>query len=402
MTTLTVSQVNRYIKSILDESQYLNRVYILGEISNFKHYSSGHMYFTLKDSSSQLKCVMFSSNNMHLRFFPEDGMSVICFGSLSVFERDGTYQFYVTSMQPNGVGSLAVAFEQLKEELQHKGYFSDEHKKPIPKYPERIGVVTSNDGAAVEDIKNVISRRYPLAEINIIPTSVQGGDSADDIASSILFADKQKFDVIIVGRGGGSLEDLWAFNTEIVAQAIYNCDTPVISAVGHETDYTICDFVSDLRAPTPSAAAELATVDVRDELVYIDNVFSYISKRFENKIQQEEQKLDIIKNHTVLADIHMIFETYTKKLDESQRKLSDAFSKIIENKKKSLELKAIMLNAVNPLAVLARGFSVTYRDDVVVNSTCEVKKGDELTTKIKNGYIKSLVVEVNSDERNEL
>lgn len=399
MTTLTVSQVNRYIKSILDENEPLRRVYVVGEISNFKHHiPSGHMYFTLKDSSSQLKCVMFSYSNTHLKFKPEDGMSVICFGNISAFEREGTYQLYVTSMQPNGVGSLSVAFEQLKDKLDKKGYFRQENKKPIPKYPNRIGVITSNSGAAVEDIKNVISRRYPLAEINIIPTSVQGADSADDIALSIAFADRLNFDVLIVGRGGGSIEDLWSFNTEIVAQAVYDCNTPIISAVGHETDFTICDFVSDLRAPTPSAAAELVTVDIKDEFVYIDKMYSAITKRFESKVQKEELRLDTIKKHSPLADIDKIFDTHYEKIKTVKEKLVSTMTADLDERQKLLESKAVLLNTVNPLSVLSRGFSLTYKDNAVIHCTKDVKKGDEITTLVRNGHIKSIITEVDSDE----
>ena len=275
MNTLTVSQVNRYIKAILDEAQPLNRIYVSGEISNFKHYrQSGHMYFTLKDNSSQLKCVMFAGNNSSLKFTPEDGMSVVCFGKVSAYERDGQYQLYVSSMQPNGLGALALAYEQLKQRLEKEGYFAPEHKKSVPKYPTKIGVATSNMGAAVEDIKNIISRRFPLAEIVICPTVVQGGDASEDIASSVKFLDTLGVDVIIVGRGGGSMEDLWAFNTMPVIQAVYDCNTPIISAVVHETDFTLCDFVADLRAPTPSAAAELAVPDINSELQIADGFYS--------------------------------------------------------------------------------------------------------------------------------
>ena len=397
MTTLTVSQVNRYIKSILDESQHLNHIYVSGEISNFKHYPSGHMYFTLKDSSSQLKCVMFSSNNACLKFRPDDRMSVICFGKLSVYERDGTYQLYVTSMQPNGIGSLAIAFEQLKQKLGDKGYFDADIKKPIPKYPNKIGVVTSNNGAAVEDIKNVLSRRFPLAEIDIIPTSVQGEQSADDVASSVTFADTLGCDVIIVGRGGGSIEDLWAFNTEVVADAVYNCKTPVISAVGHETDFTICDFVSDLRAPTPSAAAELATVDIKDELLRIDGISAYFCDFFEKYIDGEFNKLDKIKNNSPLANTDSFFENHYKKLDDIKSELFNSFIRVTDNKQKTLEINAAMLNAVNPLAVLSRGFSLTCKNENAINSVKSVVNGDEIITRLKDGCIKSMVTEVGYD-----
>ncbi len=274
INALTVTQVNTYIKAILDENVHLKNIYIVGEISNFLHYfRSGHMYFTLKDENSQLKAVMFSSNASRLKFKPNDGMKVLCRGRISVYDKDGNYQLYVDDMQPDGIGTLAIAFEQLKEKLSKEGLFDEVYKKPVPKFPRKIGVATSDMGAAVEDIKNITKRRYPIAELVIVPTVVQGDSAPDDICKSIKILDcRDDIDVIIVGRGGGSLEDLWAFNTEQVARAVFECNTPIISAVGHETDYTICDFVSDLRAPTPSAAAELAVPDSSALFIYLYDI----------------------------------------------------------------------------------------------------------------------------------
>lgn len=399
MNTLTVSQVNRYIKAILDEAQPLNRIYVSGEISNFKHYrQSGHMYFTLKDNSSQLKCVMFAGNNSSLKFTPEDGMSVVCFGKVSAYERDGQYQLYVSSMQPNGLGALALAYEQLKQRLEKEGYFAPEHKKPIPKYPTKIGVATSNMGAAVEDIKNIISRRFPLAEIVICPTVVQGGEACEDIASSVKFLDMLGVDVIIVGRGGGSIEDLWAFNTMPVIQAVYDCNTPIISAVGHETDFTLCDFVADLRAPTPSAAAELAVPDINSELQIADGFYSSLLSLFKHKIETEEINLDRIVNRSPLSDVNEAFKARQEKLELLCDNLMLRFKAMIDDKHKALKKEADMLNAVNPLSVIARGFTLTSKDNKTVSSVKSLSVNDTVCTRFSDGKIIATVCEVISNE----
>lgn len=399
MNTLTVSQVNRYIKAILDEAQPLNRIYVSGEISNFKHYrQSGHMYFTLKDNSSQLKCVMFAGNNSSLKFAPEDGMSVVCFGKVSAYERDGQYQLYVRSMQPNGLGALALAYEQLKQRLEKEGYFAPEHKKSVPKYPTKIGVATSNMGAAVEDIKNIISRRFPLAEIVICPTVVQGGEACEDIASSVKFLDMLGVDVIIVGRGGGSMEDLWAFNTMPVIQAVYDCNTPIISAVGHETDFTLCDFVADLRAPTPSAAAELAVPDINIELQIADGFYSSLLSLFKHKIETEEINLDRIVNRSPLSDVNEAFKIRQEKLELLYDNLMLRFKAMIDDKENALKREADMLNAVNPLSVIARGFTLTSKDNKTVSSVKSLSVNDTVCTRFSDGKIIATVCEVISNE----
>lgn len=398
MNTLTVSQVNRYIKALLDEAQPLNRVYVMGEISNFKHYrQSGHMYFTLKDDLSQLKCVMFAGNNSSLKFTPEDGMSMVCFGRITAYERDGQYQLYVSSMQPNGIGALAVAYEQLKQRLQEQGYFSDEHKKQLPEYPEKIGVATSANGAAVEDIKNIISRRFPPAKIIIVPTLVQGDGAGDDIASSVKYLDSIGVDVIIVGRGGGSMEDLWAFNTMPVIQAVYDCSTPIVSAVGHETDFTICDFVADLRAPTPSAAAELVVPDINSEMQKIDSTYSILLRTLEHRISGEKIKLDRIKSSSPLSNIDEIFNAREDKITALMSQLKTNLSRIVDDKQKSLLHSVGLLNAVNPLSVLSRGFSITKKDERPVNSVTALNTDDVIYTEFVDGSIKSVVCEVNKN-----
>lgn len=393
MTTLTVSQLNRYIKSVLDEANLLQNIYVSGEISNFKHYPSGHIYFTLKDSASQLKCVMFSSDNTSLRFRPENGMSVVCFGRIGVYEKDGAYQLYVKGMQPKGIGELALAYEQLKETLEKRGWFSPLYKKPIPKYPKKIGVATSNMGAAVEDIKNIISRRFPICELVIVPTVVQGENAKNDIARCVEFLDELGVDTIIVGRGGGSLEDLWAFNTIEVAQAVYNCKTPVISAVGHETDYTICDFVSDLRAPTPSAAAELAVPDINSELSYIEDARAFMNKSVNHKILELSQRLDSLSRFDSIS-VSLFISPYFEQLALITKKMNEELRNIINRKQLELSKAASMLNALSPLAVLGRGYSLTLHNDAVITSASEVKADDLITTRLKSSTIISRVTEV--------
>lgn len=393
MTTLTVSQLNRYIKSVLDETALLQSIYVSGEISNFKHYPSGHIYFTLKDSSSQIKCVMFSSDNASLRFNVENGMNVVCFGRVGVYERDGAYQLYVKGMQPKGIGELALAYEQLKSTLEKRGWFSPLHKKPIPKYPKKIGVATSNMGAAVEDIKNIISRRFPICELVIVATVVQGENAKNDIVRSLEFLDGLGVDTIIVGRGGGSLEDLQAFNTIEVAQAVYNCRTPVISAVGHETDYTICDFVADLRAPTPSAAAELAVPDINSELSYIEDSRAFMNKCINHKILELSQRLDSLSRFNE-ESVSLFISPYFEKLQQITKIMNDEMNRAINQKQLELSKAASMLNALSPLSVLARGYSLTTHNNTVITSANDVKTGDIITTKLKNSTIISRVTEV--------
>ena len=397
MKILSVSQVNMYIKALLDEIPQVKNVYICGEISNFKHYyNSGHMYFTLKDDKSQLKAVMFKSDNYRLKFTPENGMKVICFGQVGVYERDGVYQLYCRDMQPDGVGALTIAFEQLKVQLAEEGLFDEEHKKAIPKYPQKIGVATSKMGAAVEDIKNVISRRYPLCEIIIVPTMVQGESTAQDIADSIRFIDENLgVDTIIVGRGGGSLEDLWAFNTETVARAVYSCKTPIISAVGHETDFTICDFVSDMRAPTPSAAAELAVPDIKSLIFQLNNFSVSIEKSLDFKISQCETGVKRYKDYFSKSNVDLFYSNIRDKMAQYNEKLKDSITRIIENQTNILSKNAEMLDNLSPLKILSRGYSVVKNEksDIVTDSS-NVNVGDNVEIILSNGAFKATVNEV--------
>ena len=397
MKILSVSQVNMYIKALLDEIPQVKNVYICGEISNFKHYyNSGHMYFTLKDDKSQLKAVMFKNDNYRLKFTPENGMKVICFGQVGVYERDGVYQLYCRDMQPDGVGALTIAFEQLKVQLAEEGLFDEEHTKAIPKFPQKIGVATSKMGAAVEDIKNVISRRYPLCEIIIVPTIVQGESAAQDIADSIRFIDENLgVDTIIVGSGGGSLEDLWAFNTEIVASAVYACKTPIISAVGHETDFTISDFVSDMRAPTPSAAAELAVPDIKSLIFQLNNFSVSIEKSLDFKISQCENSIKRYKDFFSKSNVDLFYANIRDKMAQYNEKLKDSITRIIENQTNTLSKNAEMLDNLSPLKILSRGYSVVKNEkyDIVTDSE-NINVGDNVEIILSNGAFKATVNEV--------
>ena len=399
MNVLTVSQVNTYIKALINEIPQVKNIYISGEISNFKHYyKSGHMYFTLKDEKSQLKCVMFAFDNSKIKFTPEDGMKVICLGQIDVYERDGVYQLYVRDMHPQGVGSLTIAFEQLKAKLEEEGLFNAEHKKPIPKYPKKIGVATSNMGAAVEDIKNVTKRRFPLCEVVIVPTVVQGDEATADIVKSIELLDSLgDIDTIIVGRGGGSIEDLWAFNTEPVARAVYNCKTPIISAVGHETDYTICDFVADLRAPTPSAAAELAVPDYKNELIKINSFSVSLEKSIDYKIESETKRIEQLVKGSPLFNKEDYYQRVSDRLSELDSRMVLHFKNILLEKENSFKAAVGMLNALSPLAVLSRGYAITSNSKGIVKSVDDVEKNEEIDIKLFDGTIKAKAYEVNKN-----
>lgn len=396
MNVLTVTQVNTYIKALLDESTPLRNIFISGEISNFTHYyRSGHLYFTLKDESSQLKAVMFSSNASRLRFQAENGMKVICRGRISVYSKSGEYQLYVDDMQPDGIGALCLAFEQLKEKLSQEGLFDESHKRPIPPFPSKIGVATSNIGAAVEDIKNITARRYPLAEIIICPTVVQGENASADIVRSINMLDSYDgVDVIILGRGGGSAEDLWAFNSEEVARAVFACETPIVSAVGHETDFTICDFVADLRAPTPSAAAELVCPDINklySDLSVIKNALVFYTV---NRIETLEQDLCNLTQSGAFADAESFFAPYQDNIDALCKKLNDAFSLTIDYKENKFLNASARLEALSPLSVLLRGYCVASKNGKMLKSKNDINKDDELTLRFADGNVDISVGEV--------
>ena len=396
MNVITVSQLNSYIKSVLEQDVNLNLIYIVGEVSNFVHYyKSGHMYFTLKDDKSQLKAVMFSSNAEKVKFKIENGLRVICRGRVSAYEKDGQYQLYVDSIQPDGIGELSLAYEQLKQRLFEEGLFDDEHKKALPRFPRRIGVATSNMGAAVEDIKNITKRRYPLAEIVIAPTIVQGDLAPDDIVKSIKLLDSiDDIDVIIVGRGGGSIEDLWAFNTEIVARAVYECKKPIISAVGHETDYTICDFVADVRAETPSAAAEKAVPDINVIMSFVNSSRERMLSLINYKLQDEMQRLDNLQNKGPLSNFSEYIENYKDILDGYTNDMLSILSDRLRDNSFKLSGLADKLNSLSPLSVLSRGYSVVSMNDRIINSTKSVKVNDVVDVTLSDGRIICTVKEV--------
>lgn len=392
MNVITVSQVNTYIKALLDESQPLKNIFVVGEISNFHHhFRSGHMYFTLKDENSQLKAVMFCSYAERIKFKPEDGMRVICRGRVSTYEKDGVYQLYVEDMQPDGIGALNLAYEQLKEKLSKEGLFDQQYKKPIPKFPKKIGVATSDMGAAIEDIKNVTKRRYPLCELVIVPTQVQGVQASPDIVKSIKILDSiDSIDLIIVGRGGGSIEDIWGFNTEEVARAVFECKKPVISAVGHETDFTICDFVADLRAPTPSAAAELAVPDMNAILNYLDNMDSSLYSLLKQRVEKEYQRLDSFQD-VVLNQPSNLLEGEKNSLNSICDKIINAYSSNLKNEFLKLSVIAEKLNAISPLATLSRGYSIAEKDGKAVKSVKDLKNNDKITLTFSDGRVDCLV-----------
>lgn len=391
---LTVSQLNYYIKSYLDNDQHLQFLLLEGEISNLTdHYSSGHIYFSLKDNKSVVKAVMFSYAAKNLKFKLQNGMKVLVRGRVSLYEPSGQYQVYVEDMQPDGVGALALQFEQLKEKLSKEGLFSPQHKKPIPHFPETIGVITSPTGAAVRDIFNILSRRYPCADIVMCPVLVQGESAAKQLTNAInTFSDNDIADVIIIGRGGGSQEDLWAFNDEGLAYAIYNCKTPVISAVGHETDFTICDFVSDLRAPTPSAAAELAVPDKSELLLSLSSQRQYITAMIDKKILDFDNCLaNSCRLLSAYSPDNMIVE-YNNMLSDLMSRMQMISSHIIDSYEKNITQTASKLSALNPVSVLMRGYSyVTDSQEHTISSVNDVKSGDDLCIRVKDGDIDAVV-----------
>lgn len=384
---ISVSQLNKYIKTCLDEDENLQYVYLKGEISNFKNHPTGHFYFTLKDESSRILAVMFRNQAIKINFKPIDGMKVLVIGRVSAYEANGNYQIYVNEMVEDGLGNLYIEFEKLKAKLSKLGYFEEERKKTIPMFPKKIGVVTAKTGAAIKDIITTINRRYKLASIYLFPSLVQGKESSSDIVSNIEIADNYGLDVIIVGRGGGSIEDLWAFNEEKVAQAIYDAKTPIISAVGHEIDWTISDFVADLRAPTPTAAAELAVPNTKDllELIRSYRNRSYIALR--NGLRIDRQKLFELTNSYVLKNPMNIYEIKAQQLDiiysKFQYVAKEYFTKI-NNKYCNLIDK---LTTLNPLLTIKRGYAIASINDKVIASIKNVKKDDNLKVELKDGYI---------------
>ena len=393
---LTVSKINRYIKYKLDNDENLQTVYLKGEISNFKNHTSGHFYFTLKDETSRIPAVMFKSSASKVNFNPQDGMNVLVTGRISCYEANGNYQIYVEEMLEDGVGNLYIEFEKLKKKLGERGYFDEKYKKPIPKFPKRIGVITASTGAAIRDIITTINRRYRLAEIILIPTLVQGEKAGEDIVCSLNKAKNLDLDVIILGRGGGSIEDLWAFNEEIVADAIFNMDIPIISAVGHEIDFTISDFVSDLRAPTPTAAAELAVPNTIDLINNINQMKTRLGKSVLNKLELSKNKLNALLNSYILKNPKGLYEVKMQKLDNLIDKLNIHTTNIFESKETKYISLIDKMEALNPIKTLKRGYSITRVESKVADFNT-IKKDMIITTEFSEGEVVSKVMEVKNE-----
>ena len=414
---ITVTQLTRYIKYKIDNDVNLNEVFLKGEISNFKAHSRGHFYFTLKDETSRINAIMFASNTKRIKFMPEDGMKVLVTGKISVFEANGGYQIYVNDMLEDGVGNLYIAFEQLKKKLEQEGLFRKEYKKQIPKIPTRVGVVTAPTGAAIKDIISTIKRRWPLAEIILFPSLVQGENAKEDIVRQIEKAKEYNLDTLIVGRGGGSIEDLWPFNEEIVARSIFECNIPIISAVGHEIDFTIADFVADLRAPTPTGAAELAVPQKQDVENYLMQLKIRLNKQIQHKININKQKLEEVKSRYIFQNPIAIYQAKELQFDSIIERLKSSSKLLITNKekkfltvmksyiienplkitepKKNKYLQIVSkLETLSPLLTIKRGYSMTKKDGKVITSTKELKIKDKLEITLTDGTINAEVTKI--------
>ena len=407
---ISIIQLTRYLKYKIDNDPNLDQVFLRGEISNFKAHSRGHFYFTLKDEESRINAVMFASNASKIKFVPQDGMKVLVTGKVSIYPANGGYQIYVSDMEEDGIGNLYIAYEKLKKKLEEEGLFNKEHKKEIPKIPNKVGVVTAPTGAAIRDIISTIKRRWPICEIILFPALVQGEEAKDDIVRQIKRAEDYNIDTLIVGRGGGSIEDLWAFNEEIVARAIYNCPIPTISAVGHEIDFTIADFVADMRAPTPTGAGELAVPNLTDIRNLLNQISIRSNKAVLNKIEINKKKLDSIKSRHIFREPIKIYEAKEQKFDYLFEKLkysittiyndkSNRYLKLKENiifkdpnvlldKKKNNYLRIISkLETLSPLLTIKRGYSITKNNGKVIQSVKDVKKKDRLEIEVSDGII---------------
>lgn len=399
LTILSVTQLNQTVKSLVDSEPALQSVCVRGELSNYKVYPSGHHYFSLKDAESSLRCVMFKGSTFSLRFRPQNGMAVVAIGRISVFPRDGAYQLYCSHMIPDGAGDLNSAFEKLKQKLYQEGLFDQTHKKPLPAFPHRIGIVTSPAGAAVHDMLRILGARYPLSKVLLFPVRVQGENAAEEIAEAVEFADRHHLaDVLIVGRGGGSAEDLWPFNEEIVARAIYHCSIPVVSAVGHEPDVTISDFVADVRAATPSNAAELVAPD-KDELQErLLNAQRAVFSAFRSQLADYHKRLDRVSQSPALRHPERLLRDKQMRLDLAVERLANAQKNVIrENKERYLRLSE-RLDALSPLKVLQRGYSVAMdRDGAVVRSVHSVRSGDCIDIVVADGTIRTAVESVKEE-----
>lgn len=392
---ISVSELNSYIKDKIGNDEFLNNVYIKGEISNFKHHYTGHMYFTLKDEKSLIKCIMFKTYTTNLNFVPKDGMKVLILGTVSVFERDGIYQIYCKAMQEDGIGDLYAKYEKLKNKLESEGLFNQQYKKQIPFMPKVIGVLTSQTGSVIRDIINVSTRRNPNIYLRLLPVPVQGEGAADKIADAIrLMNDKNLADVIIIARGGGSIEDLWPFNEEIVARAIFESKLPVISAVGHETDFTIADFVADLRAPTPSAAAELAVPNIEDIKKNLDKYNNRLAIGLKKNLELTKLKYEKIMNSKVFKEPLLRIQDEYIKLDNNIKLIYDkVIEKYKESNNKFINIVS-KLDSLSPLKTLSRGYSIVEKEDKIIKSKNDLKIGDEIKITLADGNIKAQVGDI--------
>ncbi len=418
---ISVSQLTRYIKFKMDNDENLRQVFLKGEISNFKAHTRGHYYFTLKDETSRINAVMFSSSASKMKFLPEDGMKVLVTGRISVYEATGGYQIYVDEMIEDGVGNLYIQFEQLKKKLAAEGLFAKEHKRPIPRIPSKIGIVTAPTGAAIRDILSTIQRRWPHTETILFPSLVQGATAAPDVVRGITKAQEYDLDVLIVGRGGGSIEDMWCFNDEAVARAIYHSKIPVVSAVGHEIDFTIADFVADLRAPTPTGAAEMVVPSVRDVLEYLNQLTLRLQKGMENELTSWREKLTSLQKSYVLENPVTMYQMKEQRLDTLFEKLQLVMKGIVYNQRTRLdgllqsgsygiqktlnqeihrfEKSLNKLEILNPLLTIGRGYSITRKDSKVISSIKNLKKQDLFEVEVKDGIVQAQVMELQEKNR---
>lgn len=398
---VTVAQLNGYTKTILEGNELLSDIYVRGELSNFKIYSSGHMYFSLKDENAAIAGVMWRSYASRLPFVPKDGMKVVAHGRISLYEDTGRYQLIADNFEPDGIGSLYYAYEQLKKKLGEEGLFDEKYKKPIPKFPSRVGLITSPTGAAIRDMTRILGRRFPMAEILLYPSLVQGTGAAAQLSSGIKYFNEQKnVDVIIIGRGGGSIEDLWEFNNEGLARTVFASEIPVISAVGHESDFTICDFVSDMRASTPSAAAELAVPEQSELYAALENAKKRLALLASSFVSERKKRLTFISSSPFLLSPLNFVDTKRMKMTQLGERLDGAVTRITDKKTAAYKEKVASLTALSPLAVLSRGYGVSYSEDGnIIKSVKNVKKGDVIRNALSDGELYATVTEIKNEER---
>lgn len=400
----TVTALNEYIKMKLETDEALMRVFIRGEISNFTNHKSGHFYFTVKDETSRIAAVMFRSSASKLAFIPENGMKVIVGGRVSAYVRDGQYQIYVDTLEPDGVGALYIAYEQLKAKLGAEGLFDEAKKKPLPRYPMRIGVITSPTGAAIRDIINILGRRFPIAEVVLYPSLVQGESAAPQLIKGLrYFNEKKNVNVIIIGRGGGSLEDLWAFNSEALVREVAASELPVISAVGHEIDFTLCDFAADRRAPTPSAAAELAVPERYELKRKLGNVTARLELLEGKKLELLRSTLERMRKSRALTDPRNFIDDRRMALGVAEDKLYNRITFLLERKKSALAGKTAKLDAMNPLSVLSRGYGAAFAPDgTVIRSAAQVEKGSDISLMLSDGTVRATVCDIVMNEKEKI